>query len=57
MFTISYIKISFFKKDNITYIFISLLLLILVPLIGVEIKGAKRWLDFTYFSFTTHRNN
>ena len=27
----------------------SIILLILVPFIGVEIKGAKRWLDLSLF--------
>jgi len=28
--------------------FISIFLLILIPLFGVEVKGAKRWIDFPY---------
>ena len=27
----------------------SLTLLALVPIIGLEVKGAKRWLDFYFF--------
>ncbi len=49
MFYISYIKKSFLKKLIIPIFVISLILLILVPLIGVEIKGAKRWLDLFFF--------
>ena len=49
MFTISYIKISFLKKIILPIFITSLLLLILVPLIGVEIKGAQRWLDLFVF--------
>ena len=49
MFVISYIKISFLKKTIIPIFTISLILLILVPLLGVEIKGAKRWLDLVVF--------
>ena len=49
MFVISYIKISFLKKTIIPIFIISLILLILVPLLGVEIKGAKRWLDLVVF--------
>ena len=49
MFSISYIKISFFKKLILPIFIISLILLILVPFIGVEIKGAKRWLDLFIF--------
>ena len=49
MFYISYIKISFLKKIILPIFITSLLLLILVPLIGVEIKGAQRWLDLFVF--------
>ncbi len=49
MLVISYVKISFLKKAILPIFIISLLLLFLVPLIGVEIKGAKRWLDLTFF--------
>ena len=49
MFYISYIKISFLKKLILPIFVISLILLILVHFIGVEIKGAKRWLDLIIF--------
>ncbi len=49
MFIISYMQISFFKKTILPIFIISLILLTLVPLFGVEIKGAKRWLDFYVF--------
>ena len=49
MFSISYVKISFLKKSILPIFIISFLLLILVPFIGVEIKGAKRWLDLIFF--------
>jgi cell division protein FtsW len=49
MFTISYIKISFLKKTIFPIFVFSIILLILVPFIGVEIKGAKRWLDLSLF--------
>ena len=49
MFYISYIKKSFLKKLIIPTFVISLILLILVPIIGIEIKGAKRWLDLFFF--------
>ena len=49
MFIISYIKISFLKKIILPMVSISLILLILVPFLGVEIKGAKRWLDLFFF--------
>ena len=49
MFTISYLKISFLKKLILPIFIISLILLFLVPFIGIEIKGARRWLDFYIF--------
>ena len=49
MFAISYLKISLLKKLILPIFIISLILLILVPFIGVEIKGARRWLDFYIF--------
>ena len=49
MFSISYVKISFLKKSILPIFIISFILLILVPFIGVEIKGAKRWLDLIFF--------
>ena len=51
MFFISYLKISFLKKTILPIFIISLILLILVPFIGVEIKGAKRWLDLFFSVF------
>ena len=49
MFIISYMKKSFLKKIIFPIFIVSLFLLILVPFLGVEIKGAKRWLDFFFF--------
>ena len=49
MLFISYIKISLLKKTIIPLFLFSLVLLIIVPFFGVEIKGAKRWLDFILF--------
>ena len=49
MLTISYVKINFLKKLILPIFLISLILLALVPFIGVEIKGAKRWLDLFVF--------
>lgn len=49
MFSISYLKISFLKKLILPIFILSLVLLILVPFVGVEIKGAKRWLDLFIF--------
>ncbi len=49
MFIISAMETSLLKKIVIPLFIISFLLLILVPIIGVEVKGAKRWLDLYLF--------
>jgi len=49
MILISIIETSFLKKIIIPLFAISFIFLALVPLIGVEVKGAKRWLDFYFF--------
>ena len=49
MLLISIIETSFLKKIIVPLFIISFLFLALVPLIGVEVKGAKRWLDFHFF--------
>ncbi len=49
MFVISALETSLFKKTIIPFFLLSFLLLILVPIIGVEVKGAKRWLNLYLF--------
>ncbi len=49
MFIISAMETSLLKKIIIPLFMLSLLLLVLVPIIGVEVKGAKRWLNFYLF--------
>ena len=49
MFVISAIDTLLLKKITVPLFIISFLLLILVPIIGVEVKGAKRWLDLYLF--------
>ena len=49
MFFISIIKTEFIVKFTSHLFIISLILLALVPIIGVEVKGAKRWLDLYFF--------
>ena len=49
MFIISAMETSLLKKIIIPLFILSLLLLVLVPIIGVEVKGAKRWLNFYLF--------
>ena len=45
----SIIKTSFLNKIIIPLFVISFVFLALVPVIGVEVKGAKRWLDLYFF--------
>ena len=49
MFLISIIETSVFKKIIIPLFAVSFIFLALVPLVGIEVKGAKRWLDLYYF--------
>tara|TARA_A100001015_G_scaffold320977_1_gene449458 strand:- start:3684 stop:4811 length:1128 start_codon:yes stop_codon:yes gene_type:complete len=49
MILISIIETSLLKKFIIPFFIISLLFLAMVPIFGVEVKGAKRWLDFYFF--------
>ena len=49
MFFISAIKTSLLKKTIVPFFILFFVLLILVPVIGVEVKGAKRWLDLHFF--------
>ncbi len=49
MLLISVLKTSLLKKIIIPLFVFFLILLILVPIIGIEIKGSKRWLDFYFF--------
>ncbi len=49
MIIISMIDIKLIKKSIIPLFIFSFLLLILVPFIGLEVKGAKRWLDLSLF--------
>ena len=49
MFLISILETSAFKKFIIPLFTISFIFLALVPLVGIEVKGAKRWLDLYFF--------
>ena len=49
MILISTISTHILKKMIIPFFIFSFIFLALVPLIGVEVKGAKRWLDFYFF--------
>ena len=49
MFLISILETSFLRKIIIPLFITSFVFLALVPMIGIEVKGAKRWLDFYFF--------
>ena len=49
MITISLIKTKVLVKLVIPFFILSFVFLALVPIFGVEVKGAKRWLDFYFF--------
>ena len=51
MFFISFIEIEFLKKTIIPVFVLLFIILVLVPLIGVEVKGSKRWLNLYFFRF------
>jgi len=49
MISISFIETSFLKRLIVPFFIISFIFLVLVPIIGVEVKGAKRWLNLYFF--------
>ncbi len=49
MIIISYLDISFLKKTIFPLFLFSFILLVLVPILGIEVKGAKRWIDLFFF--------
>ena len=49
MILISVIKTELLIKLVVPFFILSFILLALVPIIGIEVKGAKRWLDFYFF--------
>ncbi len=51
MLIISAIETSLLKRIVIPLFIVSFVLLILVPIIGIEVKGAKRWLNLYLFRF------
>ena len=51
MILISCIQLDFFKKILIPIFIIALISLVLVLIVGVEIKGSKRWLNLLFFRF------
>ena len=49
MILISFLETNLLKKSIVPFFFISFIFLALVPFFGIEVKGAKRWLDFHFF--------
>ncbi|MFL2852677.1 MAG: FtsW/RodA/SpoVE family cell cycle protein [Candidatus Pelagibacter sp.] len=49
MFIISAVETSLLKKTIVPFFILFFILLFLVPIIGIEVKGAKRWLDLYFF--------
>ena len=49
MFFVSFVESTFLKKTIFPLFVFCFILLLLVPIIGIEVKGAKRWLDFYFF--------
>ena len=49
MILISLIDTNFLKKIIVPLFILSFIFLALVPILGLEVKGAKRWLDFYFF--------
>ena len=49
IFVFSYINQTTLYKISIYFFLLSLILLSLVPIIGVEVKGSTRWLDIVFF--------
>ena len=48
IFIISFLEKNILYKISIYIFFTTLILLILVPIIGVEVKGSKRWIDLLF---------
>ena len=51
MILISVIKTELLIKLVVPFFILSFILLALVPIIGIEVKGAKRWLDFYFLDY------
>ena len=49
MIIISVIQVELLKKLVVPIFILSFIFLALVPIIGIEVKGAKRWIDFYFF--------
>ena len=50
MFLISFIELNFLKNLIVPIFILVFISLVLVPVIGVEVKGSKRWLSLYFFN-------
>ena len=48
LITFSFLKQKILKKFSLILFLVAFLSLMLVPFLGVEVKGSKRWLDFLF---------
>ena len=48
MFVFSLVKEDYLIKLSIIFFIVSFLFLLLIPIIGIEVKGSKRWLDLPF---------
>ena len=51
MMTISLLDTNLLNKVLLPIFLIFFITMVLVPILGIEVKGAKRWLDFYIFRF------
>lgn len=49
MFFISFLELNFLKKSIVPVFILLFIALIMVALIGVEVKGSQRWLNLYFF--------
>ena len=50
MLIISFVKTELLIKLVFPIFTISFILLVMVPIVGIEVKGAKRWLNLYFFN-------
>ena len=49
MFGISFVDVNYLKRAIVPVFIITFISLMIVPIIGVEVKGSQRWLSLYYF--------
>ena len=50
MFILSQVDPDFYKNNALFFLIISIILILLTMIFGKEVNGAKRWLDFGFFT-------